>query len=310
MLYPLTELGRQHSQLAHAYLPDDRMSRSARATLMAGKERFDALRRSYAEKFYEQLRATDSAVISSEHLSLLSSDEIQRLRIDLETAGFRDVRVVVYVRDPADYYLSQTQEILKASSRIPDPASFRYGFRDIITSWETVFPGQLLVRHLRGESGFDVVEDFSEILRHHFGVSLSAAPSRLNVTISAEGMEILQRYRSTFCAGLDDVWTPATTRLIWFLHASLSDLPQSRPALRPEIAETIRRNHLEDAEFLASRYGVDLQHGPTHGFPPLPRGRTWRVAEILRECDPELVTDLLLRAARTAFDRDPPMAGR
>ena len=147
VLYPMTDVDRHHAQLVNVYLPYDRLPRSARATLMAGKEHFDALRRSYAETLNEQLRTTHSAVISSEHLSLLSSDEVQRFRNDLDVAGFRDFRVILYVRDPADYYLSQTQQILKASSRIPDPASFRYAFREIITSWETVFPGQLTVRH-------------------------------------------------------------------------------------------------------------------------------------------------------------------
>lgn len=302
--YPMPDGGRHHSSLANLYLPHARLPRADHLAFPEDDEQFAAAQRRYRELFFGSLNPANAVIASSETLILLSPQEVRGLRDDFETAGFRDFRIVLYVRDPADYYLSEVQQDLRASSQLANPNSFRYGFRRIAETWERVFPGQLLVRHYQNRPQYDVVQDFSEVLRGSFGVSLASIPARLNTTISAEGMEILQRYRSTFWIGKDGVFTPDTRRLVKFLQRSLSELPQTTPLLTPWIAEVVRFNHRDDADFLADLYGVDLGLRET-GQPSRLSVAELRVADVVQQVDPTVVDELLRRVAKAGLDRNP-----
>jgi hypothetical protein len=70
-------------------------------------------------------------------------------------------------------------------------------------------------------------------------------------------------------------------------------LPQTKPKLKADVAEEIRANHTEDAEFLKSRYGVDLGLGGSAGLGTLSAHSSWRVEDILESVDREIVQRLL-----------------
>jgi hypothetical protein len=236
-------------------------------------------------------------------LAPLAVDEIERLRSELVEAGASTFHIVLYVRDPADYYLSRTQQRLKASHRRMDPVEFRYPFRDFTVAWEQCFPGRVIVRRFARDPDFDVVGDFSGVLEEHLGVSLPPIPSRQNESLSAEGMEILQRYRSAFLADQDHVFVEETNRLLHFLAGSSELLAQTRPELRPEIASWIRFHHRDDVAYLRDRYGVDLaEEGggePTLTNPPAaPADGFWRVADLVTRVDDEVALSLLLYYVR------------
>jgi hypothetical protein len=304
--YPMPDGDRDHVRLTNVYLPHTRIPRADRAAHPHDDERFAAAQRSYRESFFGNLGPAKSVIVSSETLATLSTEEAARLRADFRTAGFSDFHIVLYVRDPADYYLSHVQQVLKASSVVADPNTFRYEFRQIAMTWERVFPGQLTVRRHRSDTEYDVVQDFSDVLQGSLGVSLPPITSRLNTTISAEGMDVLQLYRSQFWSGQDDTFTPDTKRLVKFLHRSLSELPQTAPSLKPWIAQTVRFNHRDDTDFLATHYGVDLH---LHDIAPAPQWTSHhaklRVADVLQQIDPQVRNDLLRRIAKSGLDSDP-----
>lgn len=274
------------------------------AAVIADGRRARNLRLRYDRLLFGELRGASTAVISAESLSDCQSAGVKHLRRDLETAGFRNFRIVLYIRDPADYYLSYTQQMLKKLRDIPDPTLFRYPFANIAATWEAEFPGSVVVRNFRSDPEFDVVQDFSNLMREHLGVSLPALPPRLNTTISAEGMEILDQLRQLNGEGKRSTRRAGVGPLAWYLR-SAGEVPQTKPALRSTIADRIRANHRADAEQVLSLYGVDL--GLRDSVSVLPRDDLdrYRVADILQCFDPEAVTQLLLFFVKNGLDREP-----
>lgn len=290
----------------------------------AGRD-FDRARRRYRRFFFERLRSASGAIVSAEILSGLAESHVSKLRADLESAGYNDFHVILYVRDPADYYLSRTQQVLKSTTHDPsrllsrvrdgpepsiteqlliiDPASFVYDFRRAAETWERVFPGRLVVRRFPG-SAQDVVVDFAEVVEESIGVVLQPVSSQLNPTLSAEGMHIVERYRSTYWPDSHTV-TPDTRRLVRYLEGSLADVPQTTPALRDDVAQVIRANHVADAKWIHERYGVDLGLRDAGPQSAIPRSSTYRVHDIVKSVDRGVVIDLLLRVAEVELSKTP-----
>jgi hypothetical protein len=186
-----------------------------------------------------------------------------------------------------------------------DPATFVYDFRRAVDTWEHVFPNDLIVRPFPNTPDFDVIADFGKVLRQHTGVTLKAAPMRINTTISAEAMQILQDYRSAFGPNICGP-TPGAWRIAEFLRRSSDELPQTRPVLQAEIAEQIRANHRLDAELLRIRYKVDLGLANCIGGSILPHGEVRRVDEIVESVNPAIVHELLIRAIKSEFGQAAP----
>ena len=318
--YPLWK-GTPHQQrLVTLYERYEDLPPTMRRIYGPNDKNYRRLREEYREFIYAQLRAATAAVISAESLSDVFSPRLAaRLRADLESLGFREFRVVLYIRDPADFFLSATQQGLKSdpadfflsatqlgpktTTRPPfvrEPASFKYDFLQMTETWEHAFPGSLVVRKYPTGFHSDVIDDFSAVLKQCLRVAPPRVSLRANATLSAEGMQILQDYR--VCGGN---LTPDTARVASFLSESAQLLPQTKPVLRKDVAEQIRANHRADAEVLHSRYGVDLglQHcGPAS---TLPRDKPHRVDEIVESVDPEIVHQLLLLLVQHVLSSPP-----
>jgi hypothetical protein len=134
-------------------------------------------------------------------------------------------------------------------------------------------------------------------------VALPPAQERANETVSAECMEILQRYRSTFHKQRDDVVTADSVRLLQLLGQSRVER-QTRPTLRPEIAAWVRANHRDDIACVAERYGVDLRMDCVGVREPVELNRdNLGVADVLECINSDAVTELLLWIAKSQLDR-------
>ena len=265
------------------------------------------MRESVRTAILSELATASKAVLSAEALSTFPSRSVEQLRHDLESIGYSDFHVVLYIRDPAEYYLSVIQENLKQPIDPPlvlDPLSFRYRFREIAETWAQVFPGRLLVRKFTTDPRHDVIDDFNAVLQQSLGVSLPRVDVRLNTSLSAEGMQILQDYRETFRP--DTVlMTPDVRQITSFLGQSIEKVPQTRPVLKPAVADAIRANHRADAEAVHCRYGVDLG---LDGYSPAGTASTrqsYRVEDIVSLVDPQIVNQLLLLLANTELGRSP-----
>jgi hypothetical protein len=304
--YPLWQGGHNHQRLASLYLPFENLPPTMRQNYGPDGEDYRRMRQRYRAFLFGELSAASGAILSGESLcDLLSPLLAGRLRQDLESLGFREFAVVLHIRDPADYFLSATQQDLKTSVRSPfvqDPAEFRYEFLRMTQTWEQAFPGRLIVSKFPADQGYDAVEDFAVVMQRCFGSAPPRLPLRMNTTQSAEAMQIIQDYRLTFGSGAN-VPTRDVARLVEFLDRSRQDVRQTRPVLKPEIAEQIRASHRDDAAELLSRYGVDLglqNCGPVS----IPDGKPCRVDEILESVNPEVVYELLLRLAGRELGRE------
>jgi hypothetical protein len=298
--YPLGRGRPNHNRLAWLYIPNQELP-----TEIAWQSQ-EGLREEYRRFIFGELSSSRGAIISGEDLSQrFGPCRASQLRRDLESLGFRDFHVLLYVRDPASFYLSYTQHLLKWSSGglVCDPTSFRYPFRPIAETWDQAFPGSLVIRHYSGGADDDIVEDFSDQLQKCLGIALRRSEVRLNTTVSAEAMVVMQDYRLAFGPDEDGQIIPGLDRLVSFLMRSTEHIPQTRPALKAEVAETVRANHRDDAEFIFSRYGVDLGLQGFVAAAPLAARSSWRVEDIVESFDPDIVERLREEFARADSDR-------
>jgi len=324
--YPLWRKMPHHNRLVMLYYPHHELVGNIRKEYPLDDRRFQRDRQEYRRFFFEKLMAANGAVISAETLCGYNASRVAKLRRDLESAGFREFHVVIYIRDPSDFYLSRTQQILKATGSDPsrclsrsqeasgyadvqqqlvmDPASFIYDFRRALETWEQIFPGRLIVRLFPDGLHHDVVRDFASVVEERTGLSLPYFPVRSNRTLSAEGMQIMQDYRKTFWPDCLEMTTDALG-LVRFLESSLESTPQTKPVLKREFASQIRANHSGDAELVYAHYGVDLGLRNLTPTAAVPHGRAYRIDEIVESVDPEIVRKLLFQIARSAFGRSP-----
>lgn len=312
--YPLW--GRSHNQqrLVSLYRSYHELPLPMCQSYGPGGGHYERMRNQYRKYLFKELGVPRQAILSGESLcGLLSPSLITRLREDLEASGFRDFHIIMYVRDPADFYLSRAQQQLKMTTdlpRISSPTSFRYEFFAWARAWEEVFPGKLIVRKYPPEKHGDIIEDFSSVLQQRLGIQVPWAPMKMNTSLSTEGMQILHDYRETFSPD-DETLTPDTSKLIDFLEHSKQILPQTKPVLKREIAELIRANHKDDAKLLQAKYGIDL--GLESSCPELVltlNDKPDRVADIVEFVDPDIVQRLLMQIAKKEFSRPRPLVLR
>jgi hypothetical protein len=297
--YPLISQDRDQNRLIAHYVAPEQMP-------VAWQSLSPSSNRLFRRIFVRELASASGAILSAEALSSwFSRAEAQALRNDLEQMGFDQFHVILYVRDPADYFLSYTQQVLKSSSSVAPygehPAAFRYGLQRIAETWETVFPGCLVVRKYSEGENKDITKDFNELLQKYLGVSIPAMPRRENTSISAEGMKILQDYRVKFSKANPEVLTTDAYQLVKFLIASTTMIRQTKPHLKPEIAEVIRANHRAEADFIYSKYGVDLGLSNASAN-PTGLNKIYRVNDLVESLDLEIVQDLLHILAKSGLD--------
>lgn len=305
--YPLWDRVENQNRLAVIYYPVTEWSPWMRSQYPAHPPEVAHLRKRYRTFILNEMAAAPKAILSAEALSVFPPVYVAQLRGDLESLGYKDFHVVLYIRDPAEHYLSVTQQYLKDPTDPPlveDPMLFRYPFAEMADTWEQVFPGRLLIRRFPTDPRHNVVDDFGEVLRHYMDVSLPSVDVRLNTTLSAEGMQILQDYRETFRPDTAAM-TPDVRQIVRFLNQSVNEVPQTRPVLKPAVADVIRANHRADAAVIRSRYGVDLALcGHRLAVAPVIR-QSYRVEDIVVSVDSQIVHQLLLRLANTELGRAP-----
>ncbi len=311
--YPLAEKGGnldvgrvQQDALTSLYIPTSEWEPIWYEKFYRDERRFASLCRRYRSFLFEQLRSAQTAILSNEDLSYFSEASARRLRDDLKAVGFEKFHLVLYVRDPADYFLSMLHSVLKLSLGVDptghDPSSFHYGFLKTADTWEQIFPGCLEVRHYRRDPDFDVVQDFSGVVRRRLGVTVPLKPVRANTSLSAEGLQIMQDYRLAFWPDNGGVATPDVVRLYRILERSASAVPQTKAALKATVAEHIRASHKDDAEKIHSRYGIDLGLRDVTSHTILKPGEAVKVADMVGSVDSDAVHRLLLHVARATLD--------
>lgn len=303
VIYPLFEKDQDHNRLSTLYLPHERLPLHWRLRYPEDDRSYRSMKTKFRDFLFGALRNSSKTILSGESLSSrFSAKEAVQLRNDLRAVGYTSFHIILYVRDPADYYLSRTQQVVKSSSdlapRPESPFTFRYNFKEMIAAWEQAFPGQLTVKLYRTQHSNDVVQDLFMLVEQLMGVSLTKPNIRANSTLSAESMKIIHDYRISYWPHRTEL-THDTIMLVRYLEQTMLHTPQSKPILRPEIADHIRRNHLPDAELLDARYNVGLSSITYDASSSPIKDQHYSIDALLSNVDHNIVCELLLGLTRS-----------
>ncbi|MEI8622621.1 hypothetical protein P4S66_18280 [Pseudoalteromonas sp. B129b] len=148
------------------------------------------------ESFEENIKGHDDIIVSSEFLFLSNNDEVATIKAYLTNLGFTEIHVIMYLRDPAKYYLSVAQQALKNHYKLPSPSGFRYEMLEAINNWRSINVASFTLREFDRSCLHkgDVIEDFSKSLSE-LGLSSSLAiSSKSNESMSVEGTTVLQEF--------------------------------------------------------------------------------------------------------------------
>ncbi|MDR1995092.1 hypothetical protein [Azonexus sp.] len=215
--------------------------------------------------FQDILAASRNIILSTEGLPDFDRDSLLRLKNDLDTHGYTDTMVVLYVREPSAHYRSILQEVLKVSRYCYQPSWHNYlsYVRQAIHLFTEIFDGRLCVREFNRAklAGHDIVTDFAEIASAFFNTSIVLDPVTENEALSAEAAFILHRYRNSshFYNADEHILFPEIRSLIDQLLEPACG--STKLLLCQEVADFIANQNAVDALRFKEKYGVDFCRG-------------------------------------------------
>jgi hypothetical protein len=292
------DLPKNHNMLVCGLLPPDKLPRLFRQIYAGHAPR---MRRDF-DAFLSSLR--DRIMASKAHTAILSGEMLFRKVGVKKRAALQEmfapvaeeITIVAYVRSPAKFYMSQVQQVLKASHQIVAPKPVAY--RIPLVAWEELTEDIRVIPYAREQfHGQDIALDFvhrffpdlGEVLEpHHLQAS--------NQTISAEGIDILQKYRLYNHAENGSQFTPDTGTLLKLIAEVETEIGScTRPLLHPHLAEYLMRAS-KDLLWLRERHGIvfdDIDYDAIKGglAPPAP---PQEIADICR-LDSVLRDKLMMR---------------
>lgn len=249
-------------------------------------------------------------LVSAEYLWRFDDEEAAALVAHLRAAGFEQVVALAYVRRPADYYLSLVQQRLRFGARIGPPRSAQLSILPVLDRWSAL-TDELLVRpFIRAELiDGDAVADAFAAMGTALGTTFVRRDQQVpeaNVSISAEAMVLLQRYRATFHADRVGQGTPDTYRLLTAMNER-TPAGHPRPVLDRSLAAAIQQRSAAELDDIRRRFGVDL-HDPSLDDVERRWPTTGNLTHILGNVDHDHLTDLAV--ALLGDDIAPPKPGR
>jgi hypothetical protein len=262
VLYPDPPQGRTNHNLITTVLgPTARIQREFAALAGRDEDGIRALGRRYWDDLRRQVESSreDVVLLSGEYFYGLREDEAIELE-KLVRQLSSDIDVVCYVRNPADYYVSMLQQQVKASHTIRRPSQFKMRAEVCLSRFRDIFDGRVDVRSAQPEAlaAGDIVHDFLAAYLPQVDPGSLVRTRRLNASMSAEAMCIMQLVRRHGWPEEDGVFAPESNLVIDALNGLRETAAQTEPRLRPEIHSRFLRKHRQDLDFLAEQFGVEL----------------------------------------------------
>jgi hypothetical protein len=192
-------------------------------------------------------------VLSSEHLVLLESDDVDALHRYLRTLA-SDIRVVLYARHPLAAVASNMQELIKnGECRLADFSERTpfTGFKTLIPRWADVFGRQaMVIRAFDRDAliGGDPVDDFLAVIGFSGTSGLQRIES-LNESLSAPALLIADAL-----AGIAPKFSEARARTDYLYRIK-------GPAFVPpeHVLENTKRHARPHLEYLREEWGIELK---------------------------------------------------
>lgn len=216
-----------------------------------------------ARKFREEVGRSSlgTVILSGEDGCMLAASGFRRLHDFLTSSGFRhrDIKVLVYTRDPLSYVNSAIQENVKgngltiAQSKQNHIRMLTGKYQQLVQQLKTVFDeNNIAVRSFENavQDKGDVVSDFLSQL----GISADGMIlKRENTSIADDAVRLLSSISEK---GIPI--TPGDKIMIQGLPGEKGNL------LSESDRNEIFQNTLEDMDFLHNHYGIDYQHSMEH----------------------------------------------
>ncbi|MCP9483470.1 hypothetical protein NNA36_16010 [Shimia sp. CNT1-13L.2] len=220
-----------------------------------------------------------------------------------------DIRLVAYVRNPSDFYLSILQEKLKRSGGVLEPQTFQANFAKTIRYYEDVFEVKAIVREFHSSKlkDKDIVADFLHATGlEHVDIS-SWTPIRSNESVSAEALFALDLARRDYM-GSELVYEFRESEMLWRksnMIANESEIYQ-KPVLFKHIHDQVMFANQSDIDVLHERYGISFSEGNyVEGQPTFPPESQLSLVEDLMHVDRSkaifIWSTFTLRAIREVF---------
>jgi hypothetical protein len=221
----------------------------------------------------------------------------------------KDVRLVVYVRNPSDFYLSILQEKLKRHAGVLSPETFQTNFSKTIRHYETVFGCKAIVREFHPTKLIesDIVADFLDatgLAR----VDISNWESVVsNESISPEILLALDLARREE-GEVDLHYDFDESEMLWRkTNAIAKELSFSnKPVLFKHVHDRIMESNREDIQTLSERHGISFAQGKfVEGQPSTPKEYQISLIEDLMAVDRQRAiyvwSVFTLRAIKSVF---------
>lgn len=294
VVYPKIE-GPYHHCLAPLYQPFERLSRM-HVNKYGDAATLERARPALRAVWLDSLAQSSRVILSSEFLGRFNPDELAAFKRDLDDQGFTTVQILVYLRSPTSYYLSQLQQYIKMTHQTLDPDQFRCAYRGILSNYARCF-GPVIAPVVFDRSTLRescVVRDFLHRCEAFLGTTFDPIEPELdNQSISCEALFIHQSYRARFHSDAHNRATPDSNRLLDTLQRCETWVNTTRLSLRPEIARLIHHHHWQELDWLHTQHGIDFRPAPGQLAPPPDMAdRHYRLDEVVMPPDPNALAAL------------------
>lgn len=247
-------------------------------------------------------------VLSAEALLYLGDVDAFCQRLHTEIPSISDVELIVYLRRPSSHFAAKTQQSLRASSKCLTPV--RLLNAAALRAWKGHGRLRISEFHRSLLQQQDVVSDFWHNCFPAVEPKLSAGSVNENVSLSSEGMTLLQRYRSCYYADRDGVFLPQANTLMQLItqveKSNADNIVFTRPSLHDDIRDFIDYSTSDNDE-LADEFGFefsDLKKGQAVPvLQPLKSSHYVKVEEVMKVDSDKLgsLYEYLTRARRLPF---------
>jgi len=245
-----------------AFCPSADTPSNIKAKYKGQQDAYKAYQESIKSSFISEVENENTVIISSEFLFLSTKEEVLDIKKFLSELGFEEIHVIMYLRDPAKYYLSVAQQALKNQSKLPTPENFRYELISAISNWSAVDPVTMTVKEFERSKlkGADVVKDFESYVNDTLSISKAIinATNIQNETMCVEGAVILQEYHKVLARCSFDFETRQSYLRRARVFSNVANVG-TKPVLKPDISAYIYNKYEEELKELHTKYGIFSQ---------------------------------------------------
>lgn len=168
-------------------------------------------------------------------------------------------QVIAYLRRPSSYYVSDLQQKLKAAHDISMPE--REVYAEGLAVWESIGDLQLFEFNKSTLHCEDIVQDFWKTTLGSLPLPPGATSIRMNTTLSAESLYLLQRFRQARYPDKQGVFFRDSDELLKRMLLVEESNSQNAQFTRLKLHQRIR-NHIDystdDNEILLERFGFQF----------------------------------------------------